>query len=172
MLPNEWLPRCSPARVICHWTAGGYQATGLDRQHYHFLVEGDGTVVRGVYSIADNMDTRDGHYAAHTKGLNTGSIGVAVCCMGGARREPFSPGAFPMTLHQWNVMARVVAELCRRYGLPVTERTVLGHGEVERVYGIPQRGKWDPLRLPWKPALTDLQVGHAFRKLVERKLCG
>ncbi len=68
-------------------------------------------------------------------------------------------------------MARVVAELCQFYQIPVTPQTVLGHGEVETYLGIPQHGKWDPLRLPWKPELSELQVGHAFRRLVEKKLC-
>jgi hypothetical protein len=90
--------------------------------------------------------------------------------MWGAIRNPFKAGVFPMTLLQWNIMARVVADLCKFYNLPVNERTVLGHGEVERVYGIPQHGKWDPMKLPWKPALSEEQVGHAFRKLVEKKM--
>ncbi len=172
LVPKGWLPDCSPRRIIVHWTAGGYKAADADRWHYHILIEGDGNLVRGHYSIADNMSTSDGRYAAHTKGLNSGSIGVAVCCMWGAIREPFRAGQFPMTLEQWNIMARVVADLCLRYGIAVNERTVLGHGEVECVYGIPQHGKWDPMRLPWKPALSEEQVGHAFRALVLKKMKG
>lgn len=170
LVPKAWLPKCNPKRIICHWTAGGYKATASDREHYHILIEGDGNLVKGIYDIIDNMNTADGQYAAHTKGLNTGSVGVAVCCMWGAIREPFQPGQFPMTLEQWNIMARVVADLCRFYDLPVIEQTVLGHGEVERIFGIPQSGKWDPMRLPWKPALSEEQVGHAFRALVRKKM--
>lgn len=170
LVPTGWLQVCNVKRIICHWTAGGYKATASDRERYHILIEGDGTLVKGIYDIVDNMNTADGQYAAHTKGLNTGSVGVAVCCMWGAIRKPFQAGQFPMTLEQWNIMARAVADLCEFYNLPVTERTVLGHGEVERIYGIPQHGKWDPMRLPWKPALTEEQVGHAFRVLVRKKM--
>lgn len=172
LVPKSWLPECSPKRIICHWTAGGYRATDTDRWHYHILIEGDGSLVRGYYDVADNASTSDGQYAAHTKGLNTGSIGVAVCCMFGAQRDPFRAGEFPMTMTQWNTMARLVADLCKFYNLPVNERTVLGHGEVERIYGIPQHGKWDPMRLPWKPALSEQQVAHAFRALVLKKMKG
>ncbi len=122
LVPRSWLPVCSMKRIICHWTAGGYKATSLDRAHYHILIEGDGNLVRGTHSIADNVSTADGVYAAHTAKCNTGSIGVAVCAMGGAVREPFHAGPYPMTLEQWNIMARVVAELCQFYQIPVTHR--------------------------------------------------
>lgn len=141
----SWLPACAMKRIICHWTAGGYQATELDREHYHILIEGDGTLVRGNYSIADNVTTSDGKYAAHTRGCNTGSIGVAMCCMAGARRAPFQPGQYPMLEIQWNTMIQVVSELAAWYDIPVTSKTVLGHGEVQAHLGITQEGKWDGL---------------------------
>jgi len=36
------------------------------------LIEDDGNLVRGAHSIADNVSTTDGRYAAHTRGCNTG----------------------------------------------------------------------------------------------------
>lgn len=172
IVPKDWLPVCSMKRIICHWTAGGYKATSLDRAHYHILIEDDGKLVRGTHSIADNVSTADAVYAAHTARCNTGSIGVTVCCMAGAQASPFQPGTFPMTQKQWEVMARVVAELCRFYAIPVTPQTVLGHGEVEVYLGIPQSGKWDPMVLPWAPDMSKTQVGNHFRALVQRALLG
>ncbi len=172
LIPKDWLPACSMKRIICHWTAGGYKATSLDRAHYHILIEDDGRLVRGTHTIADNVSTADGIYAAHTKGCNTGSIGVAVCCMAGAQASPFQPGSFPMTQKQWETMAKVVAELCLFYSIPVTPTTVLGHGEVETYLAIPQSGKWDPMVLPWAPEMSRTQVGHAFRALVEKAMHG
>ncbi|MDW8104724.1 MAG: N-acetylmuramoyl-L-alanine amidase [Armatimonadota bacterium] len=172
VIPKEWLPPCSMKRIICHWTAGGYKATSLDRAHYHLLIEGDGTLVRGTHSIADNVSTADGVYAAHTARCNTGSIGVAVCCMSGAQASPFQPGPYPMTPKQWETMAKVVAQLCQFYGIPVTPQTVLGHGEVETYLGIPQHGKWDPMVLPWAPEMSRTQVGHYLRALVQRAMLG
>lgn len=172
VIPRDWLPLCRMKRVICHWTAGGYRATSLDRAHYHLLIEGDGTLVRGTHSIADNVSTADGIYAAHTARCNTGSIGVAVCCMAGAQASPFQPGSFPMTRTQWEAMAKVVAQLCQFYQIPVTPQTVLGHGEVEVYLGIPQQGKWDPMVLPWAPEMSRTQVGHHLRALIGQAMQG
>lgn len=164
------LPDARAQRVVMHWTAGGARASALDRQHYHFMVEQDGTVVRGRFSIADNDNTSDGRYAAHTRGFNTGSVGVALCGMANARERPFFPGSSPITREQVQVLARLVAQICRRYGIPVTRQTVLAHGEVERFCNRPQAGKWDPLVLPWDRSLGTLAVGDSLRQMVGEAL--
>lgn len=170
ILKTSQLPSASPRRIICHWTAGGYKASAIDRKHYHFIVEDDGNVVQGKRSIADNDSTADGKYAAHTRGSNTGSIGLSVSCMAGATRS--NPGRFPMTERQWRRMAEVAAELCKHYGIDVTPRTVLGHFEVERILGVRQLGKWDPGFLPWHPDLDEAEVGNRFRSVVSAFLAG
>ncbi|HEV8241427.1 MAG TPA: N-acetylmuramoyl-L-alanine amidase [Thermoanaerobaculia bacterium] len=170
ILDPAWLPNCSMRRVICHWTAGAYKASSLDKEHYHFLVEADGKVVRGRHSIADNVSTDDGIYAAHTLGANTGAIGIAVCAMFNAVQSPFHPGSFPMLESQWLRLADIAAEVCRAYSLPVTPQTVLGHGEVQVQLSIAQKGKWDPMVLPWQPSWSITQVGTYFRTLVQARL--
>jgi hypothetical protein len=172
IVPAGWMPRSPMKRIITHWTAGAYEASDNDQEHYHILVEGDGSLVRGEHSIPDNVNTGDGDYAAHTRGCNTGSIGVAVCCMAGAIQSPFRPGRFPMRPEQYDVLATVVADLCEAYSIPVTPKTVLGHGEVQRILGIPQSGKWDPMTLPWEPGKSPGRVGDEFRKRVQQKLAG
>lgn len=172
IVPKNWLPNCSMKRVILHWTAGGHKASSLDLAHYHILIEDDGNLVRGTHSIKDNVSTADNIYAAHTFRLNTGSIGVSVCCMAEAQENPFDPGSFPMTQKQWETMAQVAAELCQFYDIPVTPQTVLGHGEVEKTLGVDQSGKWDPMVLPWKLALSNTQVGNQFREMVTSKITG
>jgi hypothetical protein len=164
------MPDCRMARVITHWTAGGYHASETDREHYHLLIEGDGRIVRGDHSIRDNLSTSDGSYAAHTRRLNTGSIGITVCCMSGAMREPFRAGESPMRREQYDALALAVADLCRAYEIPVTPQTVLGHGEVESILDVEQRGKWDPMLLPWSPRLPAGAVGDAFREHVRALL--
>ena len=145
-------------RIICHWTAGGSRASQLDRQHYHRLIERDGTVVLGTEEIADNIVTADGDYAAHTLHLNTGSIGVAMCGMGGAVEHPFDAGPVPLTEHQFTVFCALIADLCLEYAIPVTPQTVLTHAEVETTLGVKQRGKWDIAALPWDPRLRGSRV--------------
>jgi hypothetical protein len=169
-IPKAWMPSCVMARIICHWTAGKYNASADDKYHYHILIEEDGKLVRGVHSIRDNVSTADHKYAAHTRGANTGSIGVSVCCMSGAEERPFKPGSYPMTKRQWEVMIAVVAELCRNYGIEPLPHTVLGHGEVQKTLGATQKGKWDPMKLPWEPNLTSTEVGNLLRNSVRALL--
>jgi peptidoglycan hydrolase-like protein with peptidoglycan-binding domain len=157
-------------RIICHWSEGNYKANSTDLEHYHILIEGDGTVRGGDHTILDNLSTSDGNYAAHTLGTNTGSIGVACCCMVGCQESPFKPGSQPMKKSQWDAMVQVVAELCQFYGIPVTPTTVLGHGEVQANLGIKQKGKWDPMVWPWDTVKTRKQVGAGLREQVSSVL--
>lgn len=172
LIKKDWMPNCAMKRIICHWTAGAYRVSSHDKACYHILIEKDGNLVRGTHSIADNVSTADGVYAAHTLGCNTGSIGVSICAMQGAFEKPFDPGRFPMLEVQWQTMAQVVAELCQFYRIPVTPRTVLGHGEVQGNLGIMQKGKWDPMVLPWDLRMSMTQVGNFLRTLVQNYMEG
>lgn len=170
-IPSEWMPKVSMQRIICHWTAGGHKASEFDRGHYHILIEGDGKLVRGTLSIADNVNTSDGKYAAHTLGCNTGSVGVSLCCMAGAVESPFNPGAAPMTKAQWDSLSSVVADLCRQYRIQVTPKTVLSHAEVQANLGIAQRQKWDIARLAFDPSIKGAKAcGDLLRATVAAKL--
>lgn len=174
VIPVHWLPpaaKCS--RVIVHWTAGTYLVTDTDRQHYHAILQdqeqlGAGKDVlpfRGVYSIRDNESTTDGRYAAHCRGLNTCSFGLAVACMDGAvQGGPY--GHHPLTGLLFERAAQAAAEVLTTYSLPVTERTCLMHSEVERVYGKQQAGKWDIDVLPWEPQMPAAEVHSLFRRKV------
>lgn len=167
-IPSDWLSKVRMDRVICHWTAGRHKASSLDRAHYHILIEGDGNVVKGDYAISANsrwLKSGDS-YAAHTARKNSYSIGVSCCCMWDARERPFKPGSDPLTKTQWDRMTEVVAQLCDFYKIPVNKTTVLGHGEVQANLGVPQRGKWDPLVLPWDRGLKMPQVGDLLRDQV------
>ena len=143
VVPADWMPSAKMDRIICHWTAGTHKATEFDRGHYHILIEADGNMVRGIPSIKLNEAPAKKGYAAHTLNYNTGSIGVSLCCMGGSVEAPFMPGKYPMTKAQWDKLTSVVADLCRKYGIKVTDRTVLSHAEVQHNLNIPQKGKWD-----------------------------
>jgi len=172
------LPAAKMERVIVHWTAGTYQVSDTDREHYHFLVDGDGAVVRGFHSVKANQEIKTGEpHAAHTWHKNTGSIGIAACCMLGAQekgKHAFEPGSHPMKKSQWEKLAEVAADLCEHYNIPVTRATVLGHGEVEKNIGVTQRGKWDPMALPWDPSFQSpakySAVGDLFRERVRAAL--
>ena len=160
-------------RIILHWTAGSHAASSVDREHYHLLIEGDGRVVFGDYEISDNESVADNRYAAHTRDLNTGSIGVAVCAMLDARQVPFDPGKYPITEAQVQTLVREVARLAKGYGIPITRQTVLSHAEVQPTLGVAQAGKWDIAWIPgWKNATDPIGVGDHLRALIRAEIAG
>jgi len=162
MVPDDWMPACSMQRIIFHWTAGTHIASDYDREHYHILVNGDGSLVRGTLPITANVNTSDGSYCAHTKNCNTGSIGVSVAAMAGAIESPFDPGEYPITVKQWSSLAAVLADLCMAYDIPVSRETVLSHAEVQDTLDIAQSNKWDISY----PPLDAHEVGDAMRARV------
>lgn len=170
-IPTAWLSKCVMNRVIAHWTAGSHTVSSVDREHYHVIWNGDGIAVRGDHEISDNVRTGDGDYAAHTRGCNTGSIGVAVACMLGAVEVPFKPGPYPMTKKQWDAMIDGIAQLCTFYKIPVTQRNVLSHAEVQKTLGIRQAGKWDFSRLAFDPSVKGARAcGDRMRAEVAAKM--
>ncbi|MDW9726294.1 N-acetylmuramoyl-L-alanine amidase [Sinorhizobium meliloti] len=171
IVPADWMPDAKMGRVIVHWTAGTHKASEFDRAHYHILIEDDGKLIRGIPSIKLNEAPAKKGYAAHTLGANSGSIGVSLCCMGGANESPFDPGKYPMTRAQWDALASVVADLCRRYSIRITDMNVLSHAEVENNLGIKQRNKWDITRLAFDPSVKGAKAcGDKLRSEAKAKL--
>jgi hypothetical protein len=138
-------------RIIIHWTAGGYIPSKNDLAHYHFVVDGNGVVINGALPVEANKAPIRGEYAAHTLNCNTDSIGVAIAAMAGAQERPFNAGRAPIKEVQIDALAKLVAGLCKQYGIPVTRETVLSHAEVQPTLKIRQRGKWD---ISWLPSLA------------------
>ena len=172
LVPETWMPPAQARRVILHWTAGGPLPSDLDREHYHLLLDRKGTKLwRGEHTIADNDSTADDDYAAHTRGMNTGSIGIALCGMAGAVQHPFRPGPYPITKAQWNAALIAIADLCRRYGIAPTPQTCLMHCEVEAFLKRPQAGKWDVSVRTWQAGeWAHVTPGEEMRARVARLL--
>lgn len=158
-------------RIILHWTGGAHTASNLDKEHYHFIYEGDGNAVRGKWDILDNVSpVKPRNYAAHTLNCNGDSIGLAVACMAGAI-EGKTNGNYPMTEMQLDAMCRAAAHFCKLYGIPVTDRTVLTHAEVQNNLGIKQRGKWDIAVIPFRHDLVGAKAcGDNIRTRVQAYL--
>lgn len=157
----------SMKRVILHWSAGSHQVSEIDREHYHRIVAGDGTIVKGDFPIEDNLSTSDGIYAAHTRGCNAGSIGVAMAGMMGAE-GPGKLGKYPLTKVQFDACIELVKKLVKQYEIAVTASTVLSHAEVQTTLGIRQNGKIDiSFGIPGKPELkTARACGDYIRSLL------
>jgi N-acetyl-anhydromuramyl-L-alanine amidase AmpD len=158
-------------RIIWHWTGGAHTANASDKRHYHFIIEGDGTVVAGNHPPEANAtihSPRDGStYAAHTRGLNTGSIGIALAAMRGATERPFNAGPSPITQAQVDALVALTARLCGQYAIPVQRDTVLTHAEVQQTLKVAQRGKID---IMWLPSMTrtgdPVAIGDGLRDRV------
>ena len=154
-------------RIILHWSAGRHVVSDLDKEHYHFIVGGDGKVVMGNYSVSANEAPIRGGYAAHTLKCNTGSIGIAMAAMVGAVERPFNAGVAPITTVQLWAFCALAKKLAVQYKIPITRETVLTHAEVQPTLGIAQRGKWD---ICWIPGLTEprraVEVGDTIRKMI------
>lgn len=175
MIPASWLDAATMSRVIMHWTGGAGDASGLDRRHYHFVVEHDTNLVRGDLPVrANQAPIRTGeNYAAHTAGTNSGSIGISLAGMAGAQESPWRPGGHPINREQWEAGVRAVADLCRHYGIAVTAATVLTHAEVQATLGRAQRGKWDIARLAFDESVFGAHVvGDRLRNEVRAVLDG
>lgn len=171
LLNPAWLQPVKMRAIVAHWSAGGHTVSAIDKQHYHFIVGGKGDVVKGDEDIAANVSTSDGDYAAHTRGFNTGVIGVSMACMAGAVENPFNAGKFPMTKTQWDVLMRVIAELAAFYKIPVTDKTILSHAEVQPNLKIQQAGKWDFTRLAFDPSVKGAKAcGDRMRSEVSALL--
>lgn len=170
-LPDDWLPDADMRRIHLHWTAGGHRANVTDLRAYHLLIEGCGTLRRGLSPISANDPARRqpaDRPAAHTRNANSHAIGLSFCAMMGAQERPFDPGPAPLTKIQWQVAIAVIARLAQRYGIAVSPRTVLTHAEVATNLGIAQRAKWDIARLPFDPQICGAAaVGARLRQEVD-----
>ena len=159
----------SMKRIHLHWTAGTHKANSVDLAAYHFVIEGDGTVIKGKFPVSANalgVPLVAGKYAAHTASANGGAIGVSLAAMHGATESPFNPGKYPITMAQVAAMTKLVADLCAQYNIPVTRSTVLTHAEVQGTLGIKQKNKWDIVWLPGYGKRSATEIGDIIRGMV------
>ena len=150
-------------RIIIHWTAGTYTANDTDLEHYHYLIDGNGNVIKGKYKPEDNDNVTIGHYAAHTGGGNTGSIGIAMCGMFGFKNSK-QVGAFPLTKVQCERCFFLIAELAHKYNININNETVMTHYE----FGLKNpktssAGKIDIVYLPPYGDIEQNKIGGFIR---------
>jgi len=195
-----------PRRLIVHWTGGGHTSSCDERRSYHLLVEhmlgepDDPTddIVRVVSGVPMERNLRPLHssdpsaatdpetgYAAHTRGLNSYSIGLSLCGMRRAvdRRGshtavgPVDPGPEPITRLQVEAMIQLAHQWCRIYSREPDADTVFCHWEAEYLHGIDQLPigrkiwKWDVTYLPGLE-LSRVEAGPWIRAQIERAMRG
>lgn len=154
-------------RIIIHWTAGTNQPNNVDKEHYHYLIDGDGKVYQGKYKPEDNENCSDGRYAAHTGGGNTGSIGVSMCGMFIPAKSDLRQTKFPLTRKQCEACFKLCADLGKKYGIPITAQNIMTHYEFGKSH--PQTssaGKIDIIYLPPYPEQTADKIGDFIRNKI------
>jgi len=155
-------------RIIYHWTAGNYNPNATDLSAYHYVIDGTGKIHEGRHKPEANLNIGSrpvSTYAAHTGGLNTGSIGIAFCGMFGYR-SPAEQGNFPLTQKQCEAGWKLGAELCKKYGITPDQQGVRTHYEVGQSGVSGSRGKIDITFLPFEKNLSASQIGEYIRNKV------
>lgn len=153
-------------RIIWHWTAGAVGLIDVEEDHYHEIIQPDGTVQPGTWPIeANRSPIKAGRYAAHTLNCNSDSIGLSCDAMSGAQEVPFVWGSNPLTEPQITALLERTAHWCIVYGIPVSRATTLSHAEVQETLGITQRNKWDFKVLPDMTKVESaIKIGDMLRK--------
>jgi hypothetical protein len=161
-------------RITWHHTGGNYKPNAVDLGAYHELIDGDGEAHAGRHEVlanASNASMAAGTYAAHTRALNRGNIGLSVCSMvGGTWSNPRASRAYPRPA-QIDTLVQRTAHYCRFFGIDPTRRNVLSHAEVEPTLGIRQKNKWDfDYQIRSVEARDPIAIGDELRQEVKRLL--
>lgn len=154
-------------RIIIHWTAGLYFPTELEKNCYHFLIDKNGKVYEGKFKPENNLRCVSGHYAAHTGGGNTGSIGVSLCAMCGYK-SPKSCGNYPITKKQFEAAMEFCAKLSIKYDIPVNPNTIMTHYEFGLKHpSTSSAGKIDISYIPPYPWVDKADSGKFIRSKIK-----
>lgn len=148
-------------RIIIHWTGGTFKPNKTDLTHYHYLIDGSGELKTGYYKPEDNENCKDGKYARHCGGGNTGSIGIALCGMFEYKNRE-DCGSYLINRFQCEKLFSTVADLCKKYNIKITPETVLTHYEFNKKHEI-KTGKPDITFLPPFPLINSENVGDFIR---------
>ena len=158
-------------KITIHWTVGRYIPNDTDLHSYHYLFDDKGKEYKGIYSIKDNLNTKDNIYCHHCAGLNTNNIGIAACAMYKDKNE-----YYPITQKQMEAIFHKCAELAIKYNIPITDEYIMTHYEVGKkvISGkIPKNrltkdniGKKDINYLPYLPQLNADEIGDYIRNKI------
>ena len=152
-------------KICLHWTAGSNTPCKTDLQAYHFVVDSNGRIYPGTHKPEDNLNCKDGNYAAHCGGGNTGCIGLSVCGMAGFNLNK-KETKYPLTQKQIETLCCLTAYLTIKYGIIIKENSVFTHYEFDRKKAKPE-GKIDITYLPYLPNLQIIRIGGYLRNKAE-----
>lgn len=150
-------------KIIIHWTAGTYHPTEHEYQCYHYLITGDALLVLGRCIPEDNENCYDGKYAQHCGGGNTGAIGIACCGMANFKNSK-NVGQYPLKKPQVEKLFKTIAEVSKKYKIPITKDNVMTHYEFGLKHpNTSSKGKIDIIYLPPYPWISAKEMGDFIR---------
>lgn len=155
-------------RIIIHWTAGTYNVNTDVLNSYHYAVNNTGKIIACNHRPEDNIDCKDGNYAPHTGGGNTGSIGVAMCGMYVPNGFNVKSTKYPLTKIQCETTFQLVAELAKKYNILIKPETILTHYEFGKAHpDSSSAGKIDIIYLTAYPHVEPSDIGAFIRTKVK-----
>ena len=154
-------------RIIIHWTGGANKPCSTDIEHYHFIIDSFGSVINGKFKPSDNENCKDGKYAQHCGGGNTGSIGVAMCGMYVPNNYPVKCTKYPLTKIQCERCFKLIAELSKQYNIPINPQSIMTHYE----FGLkhPETSSKGKIDIIWLPPYGDIdtdKIGNFIRSKI------
>lgn len=153
-------------RITYHWTAGTNKPNATDLKHYHFIIDGDGVLYKGLYSPEDNINCADGKYAQHCGGGNTGNIGIAFCGCYVSKGVHVRDSKYPLTRIQLERGFELGAKLSRKYNIPLNN--VITHYEFGQTHkNTSSYGKIDITYIAPFPSLKPEDCGNFIRGKVK-----
>lgn len=126
-------------RIIIHMTNSPYIVAGIDKYRFHYVIDQLGNCVAGRFSPDDNSHTKTltkGTYAAHTKGLSSGSIGIGLS--GSYKVSSTYPTPYPITKKQKDALINLLVELVKKYNITPQKTTIVLSTEVEAILNVTQ----------------------------------
>ena len=154
----------SLTKICLHWTAGSNTPCNTDIKAYHFLIDSNGRIYPGTHKPEDNLNCKDGNYAAHCGGGNTGCIGISACGMKGFT-ENKKESVCPLTQQQIESLCCMSAYLSNKYGILINEKQVFTHYEFDRRRQKPE-GKVDIIYISYLPNLQVERIGGYLRNKI------
>ena len=150
-------------KICLHWTGGANFPNNTDLEAYHFCVDKLGKIYQGEFFPEDNLDCKDGRYAKHCGGGNTGCIGISLCGMAGFNLSNLWT-KYPLFQAQVEAFCCMAGYLANKYKIKVCEEKVFTHFEFDQRQVLGKReGKIDITHISYLPELAISGVGEYLR---------
>lgn len=160
----------NPKWIVIHKTAGGqsaqeianYFASTPQMTSTHYVVGQDGTVVQCVREqdgAGGNCCLEQGHAAFLPEGINLNLVTISI-----EHVDPALDNSTPLTEAQKTASFRLIADICRRHGIPARHGDasggIIGHFELDPISRAHCPGNY-----PWNELWAFLEQGGSMLEI-------